>query len=42
MTHRSPKTGRQYIVITTGGARRSPERGNYVVAYAPPPEAGSR
>ena len=37
MTYRSPKTGRQYVVITAGGARQSPERGDYVIAYALPP-----
>lgn len=36
MTYRSPKTGKQYIVITAGGARQSPERGDYVIAYALP------
>lgn len=42
MTYRSPKTGRQYVVITAGGARQSPDRGDYVVAYALPAEAGSK
>ncbi len=37
MTYRSPTTGRQYIVVTAGGARQSPERGDYVIAYALPP-----
>ncbi|MCD7100339.1 membrane-bound PQQ-dependent dehydrogenase, glucose/quinate/shikimate family [Stenotrophomonas sp. MMGLT7] len=36
MTYVSPKTGRQYIVITAGGARQSPDRGDYVIAYALP------
>ncbi|HEY0212504.1 MAG TPA: membrane-bound PQQ-dependent dehydrogenase, glucose/quinate/shikimate family [Paenirhodobacter sp.] len=36
MTYRSPKTGKQYIVVTAGGARQSPERGDYVVAYSLP------
>ncbi|NKF23764.1 membrane-bound PQQ-dependent dehydrogenase, glucose/quinate/shikimate family [Solimonas marina] len=36
MTYVSPKTGRQYIVVTAGGARQSPDRGDYVVAYALP------
>ncbi|MBH3338679.1 glucose/quinate/shikimate family membrane-bound PQQ-dependent dehydrogenase [Pseudomonas mendocina] len=36
MTYVSPKTGKQYIVITAGGARQSPDRGDYVVAYALP------
>ena len=34
MTYRSPKTGKQYVVITAGGARQSPDRGDYVIAYA--------
>lgn len=36
MTYRSPETGKQYIVITAGGARQSPDRGDYVIAYALP------
>ena len=36
MTYRSPKTGRQYVVISAGGARQSPDRGDYVIAYALP------
>jgi quinate dehydrogenase (quinone) len=36
MTYVSPKTGRQYVVITAGGARQSPDRGDYVIAYALP------
>jgi quinate dehydrogenase (quinone) len=36
MTYVSPKTGRQYIVLTAGGARQSPDRGDYVIAYALP------
>jgi len=28
MTYVSPKTGRQYVVITAGGARQSPKRGD--------------
>lgn len=36
MSFRSPKTGRQYIVVTAGGARQSPERGDYVIAYSLP------
>ncbi|MBA1272526.1 glucose/quinate/shikimate family membrane-bound PQQ-dependent dehydrogenase [Stutzerimonas azotifigens] len=38
MTYVSPKTGKQYIVITAGGARQSPDRGDYVIAYALPDE----
>lgn len=36
MTYISPKTGKQYIVISAGGAQQSPERGDYVIAYALP------
>ena len=28
--------GKQYIVITAGGARQSVDRGDYVIAYALP------
>ncbi|WP_165856863.1 membrane-bound PQQ-dependent dehydrogenase, glucose/quinate/shikimate family [Marinobacter sp. JSM 1782161] len=36
MTYVSPETGKQYIVVTAGGARQSPDRGDYVIAYALP------
>ncbi len=36
MTYVSPKTGKQYIVVTAGGARQSTDRGDYVMAYALP------
>lgn len=36
MTYVSPDTGRQYVVVTAGGARTSPDRGDYVIAYALP------
>jgi quinate dehydrogenase (quinone) len=36
MTYVSPKTGRQYVVISAGGARQTQEKGDYVVAYALP------
>jgi hypothetical protein len=45
MTYVSPKTGKQYIVITAGGARQSTDRGDYVMAYAcrkPCPCSGAR
>jgi len=32
----SPKTGRQFVVITAGGARQSPDRGDDVLAYSLP------
>ncbi|MUZ75563.1 membrane-bound PQQ-dependent dehydrogenase, glucose/quinate/shikimate family [Agrobacterium vitis] len=36
MTFKSPKTGKQYVVISAGGARQSTDRGDYVIAYALP------
>ncbi|WP_028293030.1 membrane-bound PQQ-dependent dehydrogenase, glucose/quinate/shikimate family [Oceanobacter kriegii] len=36
MTYRSPEDGKQYLVISAGGARQSPDRGDYVIAYALP------
>jgi quinate dehydrogenase (quinone) len=32
----SPKTGKQYVIISAGGARDSPMRGDHVMAYALP------
>ncbi len=34
MTYVSPKSGRQYVVVSAGGAGMSPASGDYVVAYA--------
>lgn len=36
ITYRSPKTGRQYVLVSAGGARQSAVRGDYVIAYALP------
>lgn len=36
MSYTSPKNGKQYIVVTAGGARQSSTRGDYVIAYALP------
>jgi quinate dehydrogenase (quinone) len=36
MSYVSPKTGRQFVVIAAGGARQSPDRGDYIVAFALP------
>ena len=33
MTYVSPKTGTQYVALSVGGARTSPVRGDYVIAY---------
>lgn len=34
MSYISPKTGKQYVVVSAGGARQSPDHGDYVIAYA--------
>ncbi|MEC5409089.1 glucose/quinate/shikimate family membrane-bound PQQ-dependent dehydrogenase [Paraburkholderia sp. MPAMCS5] len=34
MSYMSPTTGKQYVLISAGGARQSPDRGDYVIAYA--------
>jgi quinate dehydrogenase (quinone) len=39
MTYKSPATGKQYVLISAGGARQSPDRGDYVIAYALPDSA---
>ncbi|EJT85953.1 quinate dehydrogenase [Pseudomonas putida S11] len=36
MNYVSPRTARQYVVVTAGGARQSPDRGDYIIAYALP------
>lgn len=36
MSYISPKSGRQYVVISAGGSRDSPDQGDYVIAYALP------
>ncbi|WP_426151358.1 glucose/quinate/shikimate family membrane-bound PQQ-dependent dehydrogenase [Pseudomonas sp. DC3000-4b1] len=36
MTYVSPKTGKQYVLLTVGGARQSPDRGDMVMAFALP------
>ncbi len=36
ITYVSPKTGKQYVLINAGGARQSPKRGDYIIAYALP------
>ena len=35
-TYVSPTTGKQYVVVSAGGARMSRLKGDYVVAYALP------
>jgi quinate dehydrogenase (quinone) len=39
MTYVSPQSGRQFVVIAAGGARESPDRGDYIVAFALPAAA---
>ncbi|KAA9000538.1 glucose/quinate/shikimate family membrane-bound PQQ-dependent dehydrogenase [Affinibrenneria salicis] len=34
MSYKSPATGKQYVLISAGGGRQSPDRGDYVIAYA--------
>lgn len=36
MSYVSPTTGKQYVVVVAGGSRQSPDRGDYVIAYALP------
>jgi quinate dehydrogenase (quinone) len=36
MTYVSPESGRQFVVISAGGARQSPDRGDYIIAYSLP------
>jgi quinate dehydrogenase (quinone) len=36
MTYLSPQSGRQFVVVSAGGARMTPDRGDYVVAFALP------
>lgn len=36
MTYISPKSGRQFIAVSAGGARQSLDRGDYIIAYALP------
>lgn len=36
MSYVSPETGTQYVVISAGGAGNSPDRGDYVIAFALP------
>lgn len=30
----SPSSGKQYVVVTAGGGRTAPDRGDYIIAYA--------
>jgi quinate dehydrogenase (quinone) len=42
ITYTSDKSGRQFVALTAGGARESPVRGDYVIAYALPELSGSK
>ena len=35
----SPETGKQFVVVTAGGGRTAPDRGDYIIAYALPEQA---
>jgi quinate dehydrogenase (quinone) len=39
MTYVSPQSGRQFVLIAAGGARQSPDRGDYILAFALPESA---
>lgn len=41
LVYRSPKTGREYVVISAGGASHSPDVGDYIIAYALPEGASA-
>ena len=36
MTYISPKTGRQYVLVSVGGAAHSKDVGDYVIAFSIP------
>ncbi|MEG1768647.1 MAG: membrane-bound PQQ-dependent dehydrogenase, glucose/quinate/shikimate family [Comamonas sp.] len=36
ISYKSPVTGQQFVLLSAGGARNSPDRGDYVIAYALP------
>lgn len=36
LIYQSPKTGKEYVVISAGGAAHSPDVGDYIIAYALP------
>lgn len=42
LIYQSPKTGKQYVVISAGGAGHSPDLGDYIIAYALPDKTGSQ
>lgn len=36
MSYLSPESGRQFVEVSAGGARMTPEKGDYVIAFALP------
>ncbi len=36
ISYQSPVTGQQFVLISAGGARNAPDRGDHVIAYALP------
>lgn len=36
VTYISPRTRKQYVIVSAGGARLSPDHGDYIIAYALP------
>ncbi len=36
MTYTSPDSGRQFVVVSAGGARQSADKGDYIIAYSLP------
>jgi len=42
LVYQSPKTGKQYVVISAGGAGHSPDLGDYVIAYTLPDKRSSK
>lgn len=39
---RSPKTGKEYVVISAGGMSHSPDVGDYIIAYTLPDDAAAK
>lgn len=42
MSYVSPASGKQYVIVTAGGARLSPDHGDYIIAYSLPDAAKPR
>lgn len=40
LVYRSPKTGKEYVVVSAGGASHSPDLGDYIIAYTLPETSG--